>query len=167
MDEAPRDAQVTPDAAEPAQRRRGRRTLLIAAAVAVVLAAGIGIGVAASGSSSSPVPVAAAVPASTSAAPSVAATAPAADECTRFAQVYNGQVGPVLKAPGGGDVYLTQLTDAFTALAATVSGATDPYSQTIAADADAVAAAPTSYAAMGTFNTDLADFLTSCGMSGS
>lgn len=106
------------------------------------------------------------------ASPTVAAfaTAPASSECASFAQVYNGQVGPVLKGPGGGgggNVYLTEITDAFQALAATVSAASDPYSQTIAKDAQAVAVDPTSLGALATFNTDLAAYLKACGMSSS
>jgi hypothetical protein len=103
-----------------------------------------------------------------SAEPATAATAPAASECSSFAQVYNDDVGPMLstRAPGDNvDIYFTKLSDAFNALAATTSSADDPYSQTITKDAEAVAAAPSSYSAVGTFNTDLTAFLTQCGMS--
>ena len=134
-----------------------------------VAALGAGLLLAACGSSgSTPAASATSASASASQSPTVAATSPASSECTSFAQVYNSQVGPVLKGNGAtGDVYLTEIKDAFTALAATVSGATDPYSQTIAADAEAVAAAPSSYTALGTFNTDLATFLKVCGMNAS
>jgi hypothetical protein len=112
-------------------------------------------------------PIAATSSAAASPSPTVAATAPAPGECSSFAQAYNGKVSPVLASPapgGNADVYSTEMTDAFNALAATVSSATDPYSQTIAKDAAAVAAEPTSYTALGTFNTDLAAFLKACGM---
>jgi hypothetical protein len=98
------------------------------------------------------------------ASPTAALTAPASDVCSSFEQVYNAQVGPVMNGTGAtGNYYLTQLTDAFNALAATVTGS-DVYSQTIRSDALAVAEDPSSYTAMGTFATDLPQFLASCGM---
>jgi hypothetical protein len=130
------------------------RTTLILATAAV------GLTIAACGSS--------ATPAASSAPPSptAPATAPDSDQCQAFAQVYNSQVSPILNskpAAGDGNVYFTKLADAFTALANSLSGATDPYSQTIVKDAQAFAADPSSYTALGAFNTDLQAFLKQCG----
>lgn len=119
------------------------------------------------GSKTGPVAAASTPPAtSASPTPTIAPTAPASAECTAFAQAYNSSVSPVLKGTGAtGNVYLNQLTDAFTALAGTAASGTDAYSQTITTDARAVAADPTSLGALATFNTDLAQFLKACGMS--
>lgn len=143
--------------------QRTVRTLLLAATAATGLAI-------TSCGSNKPLTAATQTPAAvtTSASPTAPATAPAADECSAFAQAYNGTVSPVLKGTGAtGNVYLTQMTDAFNTLAGTVSSAQDAYSQTIAKDASAVAADPTSLSALATFNGDLPQFLKACGMSGS
>lgn len=141
------------------------RTLALAAAVTTgisTLAACGSSGAPAAATTTSTTPAAA----TTSASPTAPATAPDTPTCKAFADTYNSTVGPVLKGGGAtGNVYLTEITDAFTALAGTLADATDPYSQTIAKDARAVAAAPTSYTALGTFNADLPAFLKQCGMS--
>ena len=95
--------------------------------------------------------------------PAAAAASPSTSECTAFAQAYNAGVTPILNATGGTD-YMAQLTDAFTTLAATVASSPDPDSQTIHADALAIAADPSSYTAMGQFQTDLTTFLGACGI---
>jgi hypothetical protein len=123
------------------------------------------LALAASGCSSSVGPAASVStpPAATSPAPDP--TAPAPSECTDFAQVYNTKVSPVLKGTGAtGDVYLTEMTDAFNTLAAALTGP-DPYSETVRKDALALAADPSSYEALVAFNTDLPQYLTQCGMS--
>lgn len=133
----------------------------------IAAAATAGFTLAACGSSPSP-SAAGAVASTASPSPTAPATAPGADACNAFAQVYNSQVGPLIKAgAAGGDVnvYFTKLGDEFTTLAGTLSGASDPYSQTIVKDAQAIAADPSSLTDLDTFSTDLQAFLTSCGMS--
>lgn len=149
------------------QKPHHRRPLIII--LSAVLVAGALAAAFTLGRSSGPVAPAAAAVTSAAAAtlsPTIAATAPSASECTAFANAYNTNVGPVLKGTGAsGNVYLTQLKDAFSALNVTVEYGSDPYSQTIGTDIQAVAADPTSLTAMAAFETDLATFLKQCGMS--
>lgn len=126
------------------------RYRLIPVLAALALAAGC--------SSSTPTPPAAAT------TTSAAVVASPTSDCSAFAQDYNTDVAPVLKGNGvTGNAYMTEMTDAFTKLAATLTG-TGPYSETLRKDALAVAADPTSYTALAAFNTDLQPYLSQCGM---
>lgn len=157
-------------AAEPdatAKSPRSRRPLIIGGLT--VLVAGAVTAAFILGRSSTPTaPIASTVQATSAEAsptPTVEATAPDSSECSAFADAYNNQVGPVLKGNGTtGNVYMTEITDAFNALAATVVTATDPYSQTIYKDAAAVAAEPSSLMVIDTFESDLPTFLKQCNM---
>jgi len=127
---------------------------------------------------SNPAPATAASPSTTPASTQAAAAptdAPSTSECAQFAQVYNQQLGPALKATGtpGSNVVWTTQADAFHALTAVLDTGADPYSQTLGHDAAAVEASDRAYDAdgagyqlLGTFNADLQDFLKQCGMSG-
>jgi hypothetical protein len=168
---APQAAHAQWDRARPRWRKPAAIGATALTAVAVALTAGIILG--RNGNSS---PQGAAVNTSPSVAhssPAAPASAPATSECTTFAQVYNNQVGPALKAPSGGagNVFWTQQADAFQALADVLTTGTDPYSQTLATDTAAVVASDRQYdadgsafGAMNTFMTDLTPFLTQCNM---
>ena len=146
-----------------------RRLLIIG--LSAVLVAGALAAAFTLGRTSGPTAPAAAAATSAAAAtlsPTIAATAPSASECNAFANAYNTNVGPILKGNGTtGNFYLNEIKDAFSALDVTVEYGSDPYSQTIGTDIQAVAADPTSYTAMASFQTDLTTFLKQCGMSSS
>lgn len=138
--------------------------MLRRAIITAVTCTAIGLLVTSCSSPAEPTAASSTAASETATSPTAAPTAPAADACANFEQVYNAQVGPVMNGTGAkGNYYLTQMTDAFNALAATITGS-DVYSQTIRNDVLAVATDPSSYTAMGTFATDLPQFLASCGM---
>ena len=145
-----------------------RTTILIPLiAVAVVYAA--------SGCSSSS-PTAAPNLAATTASslPTPVPTGPTNGECASFADVYNSQISSILtNGNGGGDLGWTKEADAFEALGQTLTGFSDPYSQTMATDVSALVASDQAYDADGNglalidrFTTDLTPFLVQCGMQG-
>lgn len=175
MEEREHDQPVTdtPRAAVP----WWRRTAVIAPTAVVAVAGAVVIGILIGRGGSSAPPAASSTSSSTPIAAqssSAPTDAPAQSECTQFATVYNGQVGPALKAPSNGanNVFWTTQADAFQALVDVLNTGADPYSQTLAHDATTVAASDRQYDADGsafgainTFDTDLKPFLDKCNMS--
>lgn len=106
-------------------------------------------------------------PAYSSAAVNVVKTpegSPSSEECDKFAEYYNGTVLPLMDGtPSDPSVYAAQLSDALSGLLATVASATDPYSQTMAADVSALVE-DDNLSTMGSFYGYLPDFLKACGM---
>ena len=167
-----------PEPIAPARQPLWRRPAVIAPVAVVAVACAVVVGILIGRGGASTPPSAASTSASTPIAAqscSPPADAPAQSECTLFAQVYNGQLSPALKAPSNGanNVFWMTQADAFQALVNVLSTGADPYSQTLAHDATTVAASDreydadgSAYGALGNFNTDLKPFLDKCNMSG-